>query len=248
MKLTQTDIDKSFSTNYDLCNSVLYELCKHNFEHTSGDAILAKTILIGKVYAVSLDRGKDKGKSYEEKLKQLLISDDFYQNEVVPLFMGSDIDNDLVKLKNLDSPKGHEKEILKLHNKLKKRLLPINQEDKISFCSKYLHFHLPNLFFIFDRRAKSVINQFISKKDIHYFNDSDFDAEYSNFYSKALHLQGKINKQFSIELTPRQIDNLFLVPANEILRQRLLKKKLKDNRNEKLDFLAKQAQDLNLGY
>jgi hypothetical protein len=224
MKLTQKDIAYSQSTVYDLGNSMLYDLCKNNFEHTSIGAILAKTILIGRAYAVALDRGKDKGKSEEEKLNQLLINDDFYQHTVVPLFMNSDLDDDLAKLRNVDSPKGHEKEILLLHNKLKERLKPINNQDKISFCSKYLHFHLPNLYFIYDSRAKSVINQFVIKKEVKFFENPDFDPDYAKFFSKALCIQQTIERDFKEKLSPRQIDNLFLIPANEKLRAKLLKK------------------------
>jgi hypothetical protein len=197
-------------------------MCKANFEHTSTDAILAKTILIGRVYAVSLDRGKDKGKSDEEKLKLQLIGDDFYKTKIVPMLKESDIDVELLKLKGLDSPKGYEKDIIALHAKLNEKLFSINKQDKISFCSKYLHFHLPNLFFIFDSRANSVINQFVVKKDVHYFDGSD--PKYSKFYSKARHFQDRIEAEFYTPLTPRQIDNLFLVSANEKLREDIQKK------------------------
>lgn len=224
MELKQSDIDNSLSTVYDIGNSILYEMCKNNFGHTSSGAILAKTILIGRAYAVSLDRGKDKGKSEKEKLEQKLINDDFYQKQVVPIFINSDLDNELLKLKDIKSPRGKENEILTLHNKLQKMLLPINQEEKTSFCSKYLHFHLPDLFFIFDSRAKSVINQFIINEKVNYFTDTNFDSEYSIFYSKARHIQDKIEKDFKRQLTPRQVDNLFLVPANVKLRERVKKK------------------------
>ena len=230
MQLTQVDIDNSLSTIYGLGNDILYSMCKNNFEHTSIDAVLAKTIIIGRTYAVALDRGKDKGKSDDEKLKLLLINGDFYQNKVVPLFMASDIDVKLARLKNLDSPEGVEADILVLHNDLKEILLPINKEDKISFCSKYLHFHLPNLFFIYDSRAKSVINDFVVKKDVQYFKASNFDTKYAKFYSKARHLQKSIADDFEL-LTPRQIDNLFLIPANEKLRKRIIEK-IEKNKNK----------------
>ncbi len=226
INLSKQDVKESRSTLYHLLNSKLYQLCKDHFKHKSPDAILAKTIIIGRTYAVSLDRGKDKNKTEKEK-KLKFINDDFYQKEIVPRFQNPKLDIYLSKLKRLKSPENHIKEILALHYYLTDLLVSLNGEDKRSFSSKYLHFHLPDLFFLYDSRAKSVINQFIKRKDVEFYTIQNSDKEYSTFYSKAIHLQNRIRKQHGILLTPRQIDNLFLKNANERLRNKKPKAKEK---------------------
>ena len=44
------------STNWDLGNSVLYNLCENNFDHSSDEKIIAKVWLIGRVYAAAIER------------------------------------------------------------------------------------------------------------------------------------------------------------------------------------------------
>jgi hypothetical protein len=69
----------------------------------------------------------------------------------------------------------------------------------------------------------------VIKKEVKFFENPDFDPDYAKFFSKALCIQQTIERDFKEKLSPRQIDNLFLIPANEKLRAKLLKKVNNDN-------------------
>ena len=79
--------------------------------------------------------------------------------------------------------------------------------DKRSLTSKYLHFHCPNAFFIYDSRARRAINKLVKKQDTSGYTG---DAEYVEFFLRVLKLQQFIKEQTGKIFTPREIDN-FLV-------------------------------------
>ena len=219
IKIDKGEIKSILKTDYDLGNSVLYKLCSDNFTHDTVDKILAKTLLIGKSYAVALDRGRHKSKTKSQKKKS--IGDDFYQKKIIPIFIKSKIDKLLADLKKHQTVDNIEKEILYVHYHLTSRLTKINGEDKRSFSSKYLHFHLPSLFFLYDSRAKSAIDKIVKLKDIKPGANKKADGGYKIFFAKAQFLQNKIYKETEINVTPRQLDNYLLKLANGKLRDKM---------------------------
>jgi hypothetical protein len=191
-----------------LGNKVLYDLCSTNFTHDTTEKILAKTLLIGRTYAAAIERRKNKSD----------INDNFYLKTVAPTFKKSKLDKRLSELKkdnkisNDTLPK-----IIDAHYYLTKLLFGITELEKRSFSSKYLHFHLPELFFIYDTRAVSAMRIFVKKlpKDLQNLADREnSDKEYSNFLYKCFYLRQTINEQFGVLLTPRQLDNLLIETAN----------------------------------
>ena len=72
-------------------NKILYELCRKNFTHKRTNVILAKTLIIGRAYSVALDRNKREVKKD--------IADNFYLDDVVPLFKKMKLSARLSKLK-----------------------------------------------------------------------------------------------------------------------------------------------------
>ncbi|PHX74462.1 MAG: hypothetical protein CK547_03045 [Chitinophagaceae bacterium] len=97
-------------------------------------------------------------------------------------------------------------------------LKKITALDKRSFSSKYLHFHLPDLFYIYDSRAVTALRQCTSQvpKDLKYILEIDnIDNKYAKFYCKCFDLKRQIKKQFNINLTHRQLDNLLIEGANK---------------------------------
>lgn len=222
INFTRREIQSILKSEYDLGNDALYEFCKKNFKHDTPNKILAKTIIIGRTYAVSLDRGKNKTKTGRERKPD--INDDFYKKKIVPIFQDSNIDSELNEIKKAKKSSDIERKALELHCLLMKRLNPINGQNKRSFCSKYLHFHLPNIFFLYDSRANYALNGLITKKLVSPVKDETVDAQYSEFYSKAIFLKEIIFILTRIDLNPRQLDNLLLKIANEKLRSKLKKK------------------------
>jgi len=139
--------------------------------------------------------------------------------KVEPAFRDSKIDVYLDDLSQYDEltveliPK-----VLKVHHYLTQLTASITALEKRSFSSKYLHFHLPNLFFIYDSRVVDSMRQFIGRvpKPMEIILQSeDIDKEYAKFVCKGFVLREEIKKQYNIELTTRQFDNILIDMAND---------------------------------
>jgi hypothetical protein len=208
---TQKQLDTARQKNvWDFGNAILYKLCKDNFKHDTDDYILTKVLFIGRIYAVAVERRKNKSND---------INDNFYTATVAPTFRKSKLDYKLSKLKNAKTENIENiKMVLQTHYFLTSMLKKITALDKRSFSSKYLHFHLPDLFYIYDSRAVTALRQFASQvpNDLKYILELDkVDNEYAKFYCKCFDLKRQIKKQFNINLTHRQLDNLLIEVANK---------------------------------
>jgi hypothetical protein len=197
----------------DLGNAILYRMCREHFKHTDAPTILAKTKIIGKTYSVALDRVKEKR----------AIADDFYRKRVVPAFLRSALDERIGALKRLRKPTENDiRAILQLHHYLVGMISRITALDKRSFSSKYLHFHLPNLFYLYDSRAVSALRKFglrLPRKHA-WRNLNHVDQDYMSFYWKCLAVRQHVVDKFGIVLTPRQLDRLLLQIANNALQRK----------------------------
>jgi len=207
--LTSRDIDNCLKeTVWDLGNQVLYDLCSNNFTHDTAEKVIAKTLLIGRVYAAAIERRKNKSG----------INDNFYIDTVAPTFTNSRLDNILGELKKYDQISVDTlPDIINAHHFLTQTLFEITELEKRSFSSKYLHFHLPDLFFIYDSRAVAAMRHFVNSLPKHLklsANKDNSDKEYSSFVYKCFFLRQTINEQHNILLTPRQLDKLLIEKAN----------------------------------
>jgi hypothetical protein len=153
---TQKQIEAARQKNvWDFGNSILYKLCKDNFKHGTDDHILTKVLFIGRIYAAAVERRKNKSDD---------INDNFYICTVAPTFSKSKLDVKLSKLKIVKTENIENiKLVLQTHYFLTSMLKKITALDKRSFSSKYLHFHLPDLFYIYDSRAVTALRQFTVK-------------------------------------------------------------------------------------
>ncbi len=209
MKITKENIENGLlSKEWDFGNNILYKLCNENFYHKKKDVIIAKVWLIGRSYAAAIERRKNK----------IAINDNFYTNSVVPAFQNSKLDKYLNIIKDEHEINvGNIENILVTHNYLIQIIKEITEMEKRSFCSKYLHFHLPDLFFIYDSRAFSALRQFISRipKEFSYLTKiKGIDSEYANFFVKCFVLRNQIEAEFGIKLTTREFDKILIVKAN----------------------------------
>lgn len=207
---TQEQLDAARQKSvWDFGNAILYKLCEDNFKHKQDEHILTKVLFIGRIYAAAVERRKNKSSD---------INDYFYINTVAPAFKDSDLDDKLAKLKNANTEDIENiKYVLETHNYLVSILEKITELDKRSFCSKYLHFHLPDLFYIYDSKAVSALRQFISQvpSDLKNLTTAEYvDNEYAKFYCKCYGLKRQIKTKLGIDLTNRQLDNLLIEVAN----------------------------------
>jgi len=212
---TQEQISNAKQLNvWDFGNTILYDLCKKNFNHGDDDKIVAKVLFIGRIYAAAVERRRNKKDG---------INDDFYIDTIVPTFRESNLDNLLNELSIFEqlsvdciSP------VLNAHSYLTNLLKRITDLEKRSFCSKYLHFHLPDLFFIYDSRAVIGLRQFTSRvpKDLKEFIDiENVDAEYAKFFVKCFDLKRNIEDHYQTHITNRQLDNVLIDVANKKINQ-----------------------------
>jgi hypothetical protein len=198
-------------TPWDFGNKILYDLCMHNPDHKKEEIVLAKIWLIGRSYAAAIERRRNAEGNTD--------SDYFYIRTVVPLLINSNLDSKIKKLKNeWEINKENIDRILELHKYLLDLFKTITNMNKRSLCSKYLHFHLPKLFFIYDSRAINGLKTFISSVPYE-LNDvsksKEVDEEYKKFFLKAFYVREEISKYLNIHMTTRQFDNLLIEIRNK---------------------------------
>lgn len=203
VQITKSDIEYAYaSTPWDLGNQVLYDLCRAHPKHKLEEEIIAKIWLIGRSYAAAIERRKDVDHT----------SDNFYETVVVDTIKKSSIDSWLNDLPSkIIDPWKDMGAIVSTHNRLLKLFSSITGLEKRSLASKYLHFHRPNLFYIYDSRAKQAIMKVTPRiTSIREMSASEADPEYHAFCRRCQWLKDSIEKQFKESLTPRQIDKILL--------------------------------------
>src|SRR5438132_8627778 len=132
----------------DVGNQVLYDMCAANREHTRDDVIIAKIWLIGRAYAAAIERRRDKGDT---------VGDAFYETKVGPQIRDSDIDKWFEALNNVSNEDVNLN--LETHKRVMDLFTKISGLEKRSLASKYLHFHFPSRFYIYDSRAYKAISE-----------------------------------------------------------------------------------------
>ncbi len=209
--ITKTDVESAQQKwVWDLGNCVLYDLCKNHPEHKLAEEIVAKLWLIGRVYAASIERRRNA----EE------IGDDFYELKVVPAIRDSHIDMWIASISPTGVP-GAPSTIF-THKKLTDLLKEITGLEMRSLASKYLHFHRPDAFYIYDSGASEAINKVAPRLGkIPEITVDACDGEYKDFVRRCVWLRDHIDKTHSIKLTPRQIDKLLIGIANDDSRARI---------------------------
>jgi hypothetical protein len=194
-------------TSGDFGNKILYDLCEKHPFHQQIDIIIAKVWLIGRAYAAAVERGRN---------KEFKTAAEFYEKKVPSIF--KKLDKYLNKLRSIDIlDDDNLVRILKVHHMLIKLLEPISINGpkkglhKRSFSSKYLHFHLPKLFFLYDSYSLRSLRNYVSRVPKEYnmiLNEPDVDNEYAKFFIKCFVLKREINNIDNEDLDPRTIDKI----------------------------------------
>lgn len=98
------------------------------------------------------------------------------------LEIGNELDFRLSKLRNVKSTiLDNAKEILETHKLLMDTFYELTGLEKRSLASKYLHFHCPEMFFIYDSRARANINKYVKRPDKRILSSVKCDSEYGVF-------------------------------------------------------------------
>lgn len=186
---------------WDFGNKFLYQLCRKHPSHSDPSIAAAKVWIIGRSYAAAIERRR---KTESE-------SGDYYRDRVAPEIVGSEIDQRLTALKSIRHVT-HESfpQIVETHKYLTDLFSRISGQDKRSLASKYLHFHAPTLFFIYDSQAVKGMRTLAKITGRASKNCCDGDNEYRKFAEKCLLLRDHIHEGQGVRLNPRQIDRLLL--------------------------------------
>ena len=200
--LSERQVHKSQKTTlWDLGNKILYELCEKYPYHDNNDQIIAKIWLIGRSYSAAIERRKTVSEA----------NDTFYTETVAPTLKRSKIDEWLEYLSKFRFPtEDNIKEILTVHKKTMDIFEKITGMNKRSLASKYLHFHKPTLFFLYDSRASEAIRSLTEPIGKLAFSKANVDPEYARFCLRCIQLRNEIKEEFNVHLTPREIDNILL--------------------------------------
>lgn len=196
-KLTKAFVEEALSAQkvWDIGNETLYRLCADHPDHIADDVIIAKTWLIGRAYAAAIER---------RRIASPYLGDAFYEEHVAPRIREAKIDlwlQELTAGKNVNVA-------LKIHKKLTDLLHDLTGLNKRSFASKYLHFHFPAQFFIFDVRATESVNKLVVR--VTRAAGADEDREYADFYARCERLSHDIASLIGRVPTPRELDKVLL--------------------------------------
>jgi len=195
---------QSEDDNWSLGNSVLYELCRAHPLHATTREVVAKVWLIGRAYSAAVERGRG------DAAGPGLSNDSFYTEALAPALIASSLDERLRGIaSNGQINSAAVEAVLQVHGYLVAELSKLTGMHKRSFASKYLHFHCPSLFFIYDSRAVEAIRA-LGMRRSRVGPQHGVDAEYASFVSTLLVLTERVEDQFGTLLTPRQLDRLLL--------------------------------------
>ena len=176
-------------------NKILYDMCKKYPGHTVPEEIHAKLWIIGRTYAAALERKRESVKKSTEKV---------YTETIDKLIeIGSELDANIQELRPIVD---HATMCAALH--VHKSLVDIFYEvtdlEKRSLASKYLHFHKPDVFYIYDAYANTTLKKCVEGRII---PDDQYEHEYFRFCSRAMAFQKRIKETYGTDLTPRELDN-----------------------------------------
>ena len=185
-------------------NSVLYQMCLDYPFHSDGDVIVSKLLMIGRTYAAALERRKNAVES----------SDAFYYQKVIPemLRIGPELDERLNALRDTNDSIGNNIDlVLETHKFLVDSFESLTALNKRSLASKYLHFHCPDMFFIYDSRANDTVRSFVKRPSKQLLSSSEnYDLEYGVFVCRMIEFQSYLNESLGINATPRELDDFLL--------------------------------------
>lgn len=185
-------------------NVILYRMCRERPKHVHLDTIASKVWLIGRSYAAAIERGAGK------KIKK---GEDFYMKQVAPAIKRAEIDHWIgrvlhikrLTVENIGESLRCHKLVMDLFGKI------AGGRTKRALASKYLHFHAPYAFFIYDSRATSRVRQELRKRRGRIVLPKlRCDEKYKKFCLQCLLYREILEKEMKMQITPRDLDSKLL--------------------------------------
>lgn len=188
-------------TCWDLGNEVLYGLCREYPKHDKEEEVLAKVWLVGRSYSAAIERRRKSLKVTGEK---------FYTEVVWPKMRHAKVDTWLGPLYKFRQPTlDNCSQIIAAHKNLTNLFKDISGLEKRSLASKYLHFHIPRLFYIYDSRAAEALARVVGR-GIKASAIKEYDNVYAEHFMRCMELVTRIERECGIHLSPRRLDDYLL--------------------------------------
>jgi len=191
---------------YRLGNRILYNMVNQYPGNKDYNQIVAKMWIIGRTYAAAVERRPNKEETPGE----------FYYDYVAPTIANGRLDRMIKRIKSKKYSEINKKsirDVLLIHKYLVDQIKGITEKEKRSLASKYLHFHLPKLVFIYDSRVAGSIGKFVGKCPSNLILD-EYDEVYAKFVFKAYEIYKAIKeikfKSRHGDTLPRVVDNFLL--------------------------------------
>lgn len=187
---------------WDVGNEWLYKLCKIYPAHTDTAQVAAKIWLIGRAYSAAAERGVA-GKGQADK----------YIIELSQRFIDQNADGHLKRLpKPTADFRKHLDQVVDVHHCVESIFSNDDELGRVSLTSKYLHFHRPDLFSIYDSRASSAIAKITPDSRFSGYEVSSEHATllYAKFTVRAAWLLDRMAEVLKYTPKLRQLDNLLL--------------------------------------
>ena len=222
MEISEERIKKAQNQDmWGFANQILYDLCQRNPKHDDDSVIIAKVWLIGRAYAAAIERRKPTKNItlVNSDAEQQDSSEDFYVKEVAPKIksIGSELDERIRRISCYSRiTEALLPQIVDTHWFLTNVFSDISVMNKRSLASKYLHFHVPNMFYIFDSRAYTGVgavnsdSKLLKRKIQSCLREKTYDDSYLDFAVKAFSLNQHIYQKHGVWLSPREIDAILL--------------------------------------
>lgn len=202
MRIDPRQIRKAAAwSRWSVGNDILYRMCRDYPNHTNEDEIIAKVWIIGRTYAAAIERRRN----VED------VGDAAYETVVGPKMRRAGIDRWLAPLSKFSEPTDENcSEIIAVHSRLTDLFRDITGLEKRSLASKYLHFHFPHLFYIYDSRAANAIRKVTPRVGRLPERLVKYDEVYARFFLRCMALVRRVDDEFGIKLSSRQLDNYLL--------------------------------------
>lgn len=189
------------TASFDWGNEVLYRMCREEPEHRDLSVIVGKVWIIGRSYAASIERKAG---------EKMVLGENFYLTQVAPKIKASKIDQWISSVSHIDRVSAENIDlVLRCHKNVTDLFSEISGIDKRSLAAKYLHFHVPEAFFIYDSIASRAIVA-LTHPDRKRVDGVAVDKPYASFCRRCLVLREKLEIRHKKKISNRELDGYLL--------------------------------------
>lgn len=189
------------TASFDWGNEVLYRMCREDPLHNDLSVIVGKMWIIGRTYSASVERKAG---------PKMVEGQNFYLRQVAPKIKGSKIDQWISRVSGIQRVTADNLDLtLECHKRVTDLLAEISGIEKRSLASKYLHFHVPGAFFIYDSITSRAVSS-LTKPDRRRVDSKAADGSYASFCRRCLTLRESLERKKRREITNRELDDYLL--------------------------------------